>query len=259
MKIARVTGIDMDFGLTLESQEEGIQFNFERRLKRLWEIGLLPSKLCQIFNITLKHLSDELDRIDVEQGGLKVDSRQQADFAIDAAKNRKRKDNTELELTIRDLQWFDSLNTPVTQDEMARYFGMQAQSLSHLKRKDKLCMAPVTTKDERSDRDSLIRRDYVTACEEGKKHGVYSRLAKKYELSRKMIDLILGDIKVVDTPKPRKINAKTTLKRQKVYQAYLDRKDSGASLNVLANELAKEFGYKGPTEIYKIVKSHDSH
>lgn len=255
MKFGRVKAseIDMDEPLTMDGQLQ----NFERRLVRLWQIGILPSRLSKALNVSLLQVCEELDRLDVKLGGLKLDAKTALEYGVQASKSeRTRKTKEELQLVDKDLVWLHSLDGLITRNEMARYFGVQEESLAHHQRRNSVSMQKLS-ESERDARNQLVIDEYLQAVENGEMKGIVTKLSNRHDISRKMVDLILGDHKVnTRQSTKRNQNAEIQEKHKKIVAAYNERIDSAVSQNALVKELAVEFGYKSHAGILKVIRTH---
>ncbi|WP_425263510.1 hypothetical protein [Vibrio owensii] len=255
MKICRIQASNLDLSQPLNL--EGQLIAFERRLMRLWAIGILPSRIAKSLGITLAQMSSELDRLDKKLGGLKLDARTSCDYALEAAKGeRSRMTKEQLKQVDSDLLWLHSHDGLFTRNEMALFIGVQLESLTHHQRRNKISEVR-TNEDDRNTRNKLILDEYLEAANTGNLKGIISRLSARYGVSRKMVDLILGDHKVITRKRSeRKVDPEMRQKHESIVKAYNERIGAAKSENELANALATEFGYKSASSIRKIIKEN---
>ncbi|MFS1428356.1 hypothetical protein LMH73_014690 [Vibrio splendidus] len=256
MKICRIkaSDISLDAPLSLDGQLQ----TFERRLTRLWQIGILPSRMAKAMGISLLQVSEELDRIDEKLGGLSLDGKSALEYGLSASNSaRTRKTKLELELVDTDLLWLQSISDIIPRKKMAEYFGVQEESLSHHQRRNNVSMQK-TSVDDRENRNKLVMDEYLQAVNSGEMRGIVTKLSNRHGVSRKMIDLILGEHKVIQVKKVTPATKPEIVKKhEQLVRAYNDRRPLAVSDNALIKELAIEFGYKSAKGVIKVIAAHN--
>ncbi len=248
--VISASSIDGNLSLTLESYDK----SYERRIKRLWQIGTTPRKLATALEVAVERITSDLDRL-CGSPNFTVDGKTNIERSIEASKrNQLRRKQSKIDEIDTDLAWFGQRKHLFSREEVANYFGVQLESLSHHQRRCGVFWSEPKSKIEQ--RNTAIIHDYNLAVENDELRGIISTLASRYSVSRKTIDNVLGDKKIITTPKAKRTRSATIEKKyQSMLHEYESRIGAAKNVNQLLSELALEFGYKSRKGVIKALDS----
>lgn len=241
--IKRVPSFDLDISKPLCASEQITAF--ERRLIRLWQLRKRPSEIALCLEISVSMLSDELDRLADKLDLL---------YPLFDSKERQGsyRSSDEKRIILNDLEWLYSCHLFKSEIEKSEFLSVEPHSLTHFVRVSDLDLG-TKRQDRSSERNARIIEDY-RSMKKSETKGIISKLAKKYSISRKMVDLILGDVKEVRRKKQPKTDPIIVERRASVFREWNEKICNSPSKRSLAVELAKKYGYTSESSIYKIVK-----
>lgn len=227
MQTMRIKSADLnlDFGLTLKEQVNGAQVDFERRLTRMWRTGHLPHKVCAWLNLTSDAYCTEISLLNTKGVNLSPDNASDADRVIYAQKNLGTTKSLNADIS-RDFRFYFALSNAPTKHEVAALLEVPYHYLQHLSKENKNAM-PKKEIIDLPVRDKELSDEYVLRINE---YGIITKLSKKYNMSRKNVDLILARAGVKDV-KPEKTTV-TNEKHLEIVEIYKEMKLSAPNLNM---------------------------
>ena len=241
MEIMRVSvdNLDHEFGLTLESHKQGVKDEFERRLVRLWRAGFLPHKICLCLNINADTLSSELEYLDCKGVELTPNYKTQEELVIESKssdKHSKFKDD----LLRRDYLFFSICSASFSNSDLSLILDVPYHYVNQLKVETHGVVNLKEKQHSVDDRNKQLCEEYKGRKEE---YGIFSKLSKKYNMSRRNIDFILHDagLRILNTKKPKdkEVTNKKQLEIAKKFSDILA--EDSLSVNQIINVLGDEY------------------
>lgn len=207
IKRIKAADINLAHGLTLISQEKGAKVDYERRIIALWNAGVLPHIIENIMKISATTLSAELkhyDSIGINLNKKRLTDEQRVCLHKEGSLKFSR------DLCEQDYQFYLARHPTFGITHLASIIGVPLtllKSIINLMKELSVTTPPLL-------KDSTLRNADICNEYELRKNerGVITKLATKFNLSRRAIDIILvkAELKDVKIKRPNKLTDKQT-------------------------------------------------